>query len=253
MTASRTPTTELVAPSPTEPDRARYRPGSLEIFGVILLLAIALRGPLESLLGQPALQSWATVFIAICVQATPFLVLGVVVSGAIAAFVPAAWFSKVLPDRPVLAVPVATACGAALPGCECGSVPISNRLMDRGVRPSASLAFMLSAPATPTAWAPRSFPDDRSAVSFKPILRIPSAGAMALPQVMLLIGENPAVSASFSESPVAAHSRLNRRNDCAPTMPSKSNGLPPILRPATRPCLLAMSPSGMFTQRRLTL
>ena len=40
-----------------------------------------------------------------------------------------------------------TVCGAALPGCECGSVPISNRLIERGVRPSASLAFMLSAPA----------------------------------------------------------------------------------------------------------
>jgi uncharacterized membrane protein YraQ (UPF0718 family) len=130
-----------------KPGRSRYRPGSLEIFGAILLVAIALRDPLESLLARPALQSWATVFIAICVQATPFLVLGVVVSGAIAAFVPAAWFSRVLPDRPVLAVPVATACGVALPGCECGSVPISNRLIDRGVRPSASLAFMLSAPA----------------------------------------------------------------------------------------------------------
>jgi uncharacterized membrane protein YraQ (UPF0718 family) len=134
-------------PAPPPPARKRYRPGSLEIFGATLLVAILLRGPLESLLGVPVLQSWATVFIAICVQATPFLVLGVVVSGAIAAFVPASWFSKVLPDRPVLAVPVATACGAALPGCECGSVPISNRLIDRGVRPSASLAFMLSAPA----------------------------------------------------------------------------------------------------------
>jgi uncharacterized membrane protein YraQ (UPF0718 family) len=150
MTASETQTGGPPIDSPAEqakPVRQRYRPGSLEIFGAILLLAILLRGPLEALLGQPALQSWATVFIAICVQATPFLVLGVVVSGAIAAFVPASWFSTVLPDRPILAVPVATACGAALPGCECGSVPISNRLIDRGVRPSASLAFMLSAPA----------------------------------------------------------------------------------------------------------
>jgi uncharacterized protein len=143
MTTSQTQTGGRGAAKP----KPRYRPGSLEIFGAILLLAILLRGPLASLLGQPALQSWATVFIAICVQATPFLVLGVVVSGAIAAFVPAAWFSKVLPDRPVLAVPVATVCGAVLPGCECGSVPISNRLIGRGVRPSASLAFMLSAPA----------------------------------------------------------------------------------------------------------
>ena len=51
------------------------------------------------------------------------------------------------PSNAALAVPVATVCGAALPGCECGSVPISNRLIERGVRPSASLAFMLSAPA----------------------------------------------------------------------------------------------------------
>jgi len=83
-----------------KPGRSRYRPGSLEIFGAILLVAIALRDPLESLLARPALQSWATVFIAICVQATPFLVLGVVVSGAIAAFVPAAVFAKIMPSAP---------------------------------------------------------------------------------------------------------------------------------------------------------
>src|SRR6476661_6936309 len=132
---------------PLPPVKKGYRPGSLEIFGAILLLAIALRGPLESFLGHPVLQSWSTVFVAICVQATPFLVLGVVVSGAIAAFVPARVFSRIMPRNAALAVPVASVCGAALPGCECGSVPISNRLIERGVRPSASLAFLLSAPA----------------------------------------------------------------------------------------------------------
>jgi uncharacterized membrane protein YraQ (UPF0718 family) len=132
---------------PLLPDKQRYRPGSLEIFGAILLLAIVFRGPLESLLGHPVMQSWSTVFVAICVQATPFLVLGVVVSGAIAAFVPASFFTRIVPGNATLAVPVASVCGAALPGCECGSVPISNRLIERGVRPSASLAFMLSAPA----------------------------------------------------------------------------------------------------------
>ncbi len=129
------------------PGRRRYRPGSLELFGAILLLAIVFRGPLESVLGRPALQSWSTVFVAICVQATPFLVLGVVVSGAIAAFVPPRVFARIMPANAALAVPVAGLCGAALPGCECGSVPISSRLIERGVAPSASLAFMLSAPA----------------------------------------------------------------------------------------------------------
>jgi uncharacterized protein len=42
---------------------------------------------------------------------------------------------------------VAAAAGAALPGCECGSVPIAGRLVARGALPGAALAFLLSAPA----------------------------------------------------------------------------------------------------------
>lgn len=132
----------------TRPAKAPgYRPGSLEIFGAVLLAAILLRGPLATLLSRGRMPTWSTVFIAVCVQATPFLVLGVLVSGAIAAFVPARVFATLLPRNPTLAIPVAGACGIALPGCECGSVPIANRLMDRGVQPSAALAFLLSAPA----------------------------------------------------------------------------------------------------------
>ena len=125
----------------------RYQPGSLEIFGLILLTAVLLRTQLAGWLTAVLPKGWATVFVAICVQATPFLVLGVLVSGAIAAFVPTSFFSRVMPTNAALAVPLAGVCGIALPGCECGSVPIANRLIDRGVRPSAALAFLLSAPA----------------------------------------------------------------------------------------------------------
>jgi hypothetical protein len=52
-----------------------------------------------------------------------------------------------LPGRPVLAVPAAAAAGAALPGCECGSVPVAARLVSIGVTPAAAFAFLLSAPA----------------------------------------------------------------------------------------------------------
>ncbi len=133
--------------APPRSARRRYRPGSLEIFGLILLTAVLLRSQLAALLNAILRPGWATVFVAICVQATPFLVLGVLVSGAIAAFVPASFFTRVMPNNAALAVPLAGVCGMALPGCECGSVPIANRLMHRGVRPSAALAFLLSAPA----------------------------------------------------------------------------------------------------------
>jgi uncharacterized membrane protein YraQ (UPF0718 family) len=108
---------------------------------------VAFRGPLVDLLDTPAAQSWATIFVSIVIQATPFLAMGVVISAAIAVFVPPSFFARALPRRPALAVPVAGVAGIALPGCECGAVPIAGGLIRRGVAPAAAFAFLLSAPA----------------------------------------------------------------------------------------------------------
>jgi uncharacterized membrane protein YraQ (UPF0718 family) len=113
----------------------------------VVVAAAALRPLLERLLDQPAVAHWATIFVAIAIQALPFLVLGISISAAVAAYVPAGFLPRVLPDRPELAVPVAAVAGAALPGCECGSVPIARRLVAQGVTPAAALTFLLSAPA----------------------------------------------------------------------------------------------------------
>jgi hypothetical protein len=72
------------------------------------------------------------VFVAVLVQALPFLVLGVALSAAIAVFVPASFFARALPARASLAVPVAGVAGAVLPGCECASVPVAGALVRRG-------------------------------------------------------------------------------------------------------------------------
>jgi uncharacterized membrane protein YraQ (UPF0718 family) len=116
---------------------------------IVLLLVVALysRGTLSGSLNPVVLRTWTTVFVAIVVQALPFLVLGVLVSGAITALVSPAALERLLPKSPVLAVPSAALAGAALPGCECASVPIAGRLCARGVQPAAALAFMLAAPA----------------------------------------------------------------------------------------------------------
>ncbi|MFJ1605455.1 permease [Streptomyces sp. NPDC088253] len=117
----------------------------------LLLGACALSGPalyvLSRWMEQPAMQAWRTVALAVTVQALPFLLLGTALSGAINAFVPARVFTRVLPRRPVLAVPVAGVAGVVLPGCECASVPVANSLIGRGVTPAAAFAFLLSAPA----------------------------------------------------------------------------------------------------------
>ncbi|HVV09391.1 permease [Amycolatopsis sp.] len=125
----------------------RRRISSVEVLCALLVVAILAQSWLQDALDVPALRTGATVFVAVCVQALPFLVLGVLISGAIAAFVPARVLRKVLPRRTSAAVGVAGLAGVALPGCECASVPVARRLMGQGVAPAAALTFLLAAPA----------------------------------------------------------------------------------------------------------
>ncbi|GIF38970.1 permease [Actinoplanes xinjiangensis] len=124
-----------------------WRPGAVEGLAILLLLLVALRNPLATLVSGPGLQTWTTVFVSVMVQAMPFLVFGVVLSAVIAVFVPRSFWARALPRHPVAAVPVAGLAGVVLPGCECGSVPIAGSLIRRGVTPAAALAFLLAAPA----------------------------------------------------------------------------------------------------------
>lgn len=126
---------------------SRRRAGSMELL-LLALLGLALSGSLVTgvLADHDRLATAATVFCGVFVQALPFLVLGVMVSGLVAAFVTPERLSRWLPSNPVLAVAAAGVGGAALPGCECGSVPVARRLFS-GTTAGAALTFMLSAPA----------------------------------------------------------------------------------------------------------
>jgi uncharacterized protein len=129
----------------------RREPGGVApaLWGFAVVVAVLAAGQvwLAPAVRAVALQTWATVFVAIVMQALPFLVLGVALSAAITVFVPAGFWVRALPSHPAAAVPVAGAAGAVLPGCECASVPVSAGLMARGVTPAAALAFLLASPA----------------------------------------------------------------------------------------------------------
>ncbi|RFS83334.1 permease [Actinomadura spongiicola] len=136
-------------PPPDWGRRGAAAPGvrAVWVFGLLAAVLVAGRIWVAPELGARELDAWATIFVAVCVQALPFLVFGVALSAAITAFVPASVWRRVLPRRPGVAVPVAGAMGAVLPGCECASVPVAGGLMARGVAPAAALTFLLAAPA----------------------------------------------------------------------------------------------------------
>jgi len=120
---------------------------ALELLAVGAIIALLFRPVLVRAFAGPAAQTWATMFVSLTVQALPFLALGVLVSGAIAAFVPAGSLARLLPRRAALAVPAAGLAGVLVPGCECSSVPVAGRLVAQGAPAPAALAFMLAAPA----------------------------------------------------------------------------------------------------------
>jgi hypothetical protein len=116
------------------------------VLAVPFLVALAVRGRV-SWFDNEELRLWSTLFVSITLQALPFLVLGVTISGFIAAYVSPDFVRRIVPRRQLFAVPAAGVAGMALPGCECGSVPIAGRLIRHGTPPAAALTFLLAAPA----------------------------------------------------------------------------------------------------------
>lgn len=128
--------------------RSRIPITSMHVFAFLIVSAIVFHQQLlDGVNRSSAVQTGTTVFLGIFVQATPFLVLGVLVSGVIAAFVSPTVLRRVLPSNEKAAIGISGLAGMALPGCECGAVPVSRRLMNQGAPTSAALTFLLSAPA----------------------------------------------------------------------------------------------------------
>lgn len=126
----------------------RSAPPTAAIAGAVAVATVlVMRGQLAEVFDRGEPREWMTVFIAVSVQAMPFLVLGVTLSGALTALVSPTALAKALPRNRVAAVVTAGAAGIALPGCECGAVPIAGRLIRGGVPGAAALTFLLAAPA----------------------------------------------------------------------------------------------------------
>jgi len=93
-----------------------------------------------------ASQTFTLIFTAIVVEALPFVLLGAAVSAVIEVFVGDHSIDRIARLPLWLQVPAAAFGGAAFPVCECGSVPVSRRLIRRGIHPAAGLTFMLASP-----------------------------------------------------------------------------------------------------------
>src|SRR5215208_7157937 len=113
-------------------------------FWLLVLLVVVARS--TGLAENETVATFGVIFTSIVVEALPFVLLGAAASAAIAVWVPARVFARMGALPAPLQVPAAAVAGFAMPVCECGSVPVARRLILRGLRPSAGIAFMLAAP-----------------------------------------------------------------------------------------------------------
>jgi uncharacterized membrane protein YraQ (UPF0718 family) len=91
-------------------------------------------------------QTFVTIFLGIFIEAVPFLLAGSIVSGLIAVFIDQSMIDHYLPKRALPAALSGALMGMVFPVCECGVVPVTRRLYEKGLPLSIGVAFLLAAP-----------------------------------------------------------------------------------------------------------
>ncbi len=87
-----------------------------------------------------------TLFLSLLVEAIPFLMMGVLLSGVLLIFVDERKLIAILPKNPFLGALAGSLLGFMFPVCECGNVPVARRLISQGAPISVAVSFLMAAP-----------------------------------------------------------------------------------------------------------
>lgn len=91
-------------------------------------------------------HNFKTVFLAICIETFPFLLIGAFIAAIIEYYVNEQRMVRFLKLHPVLQMIAASFMGFIFPLCECAIIPIGRGLLKKGIPVRTTLLFMLVAP-----------------------------------------------------------------------------------------------------------
>jgi uncharacterized membrane protein YraQ (UPF0718 family) len=158
MSTANVPSSSLELPDETYPDRTQavvsspaapvVSTSALRLLLLLLLLGFAIVIGDNGLTGSVGdrFQTFVTIFLSIFIEAVPFLLAGAIVAGLIEVFVSPEVLTRFVPRQPILAALTGGAMGMLFPVCECGVVPVTRRLYQKGLPRSVGIAFLLAAP-----------------------------------------------------------------------------------------------------------
>ena len=86
--------------------------------------------------------------LALCLEAAPWLVLGLIIGGLIKALIPTSFLHKHLSGNGFTSVVKAAVFGAPLPLCSCGVIPAALGLRRAGASKPATISFLVATPET---------------------------------------------------------------------------------------------------------
>ena len=95
---------------------------------------------------RDAVGALTVTFVSIVLEALPFIMLGSLLGGLIEVYVSRERISSILPRRHSVAILVAACLGLVFPVCECAIVPVTRRLVRKGVPFSVAVAYLLAGP-----------------------------------------------------------------------------------------------------------
>ncbi|NDJ35146.1 MAG: permease [Chloroflexi bacterium] len=90
--------------------------------------------------------TFTTIFLGIFIEAVPFLLLGTVASGLVEVFVSQEDMAKMMPRKVLPATLMGGVMGFVFPVCECGVIPLTRRMFNKGLPLASGIAFLLAAP-----------------------------------------------------------------------------------------------------------
>lgn len=115
-----------------------------QIVGWLFVVAALLLAPLART--RPEMQTFAIMFVSIVLEALPFVMLGSLVGGVIEVFLSREMVSKVFTGRSSSAAFLSALMGLVFPVCECAVIPVTRRLLKKGVPFSVAIAYLLAGP-----------------------------------------------------------------------------------------------------------
>lgn len=97
-------------------------------------------------INKEEIGDFASIFTSIVLEAIPFIIIGSFISAIIQICISEELITKLIPSESILGYFGAALIGLILPVCECAIVPITRRLIKKGVPVGISVTFMLAVP-----------------------------------------------------------------------------------------------------------